>query len=208
MASGYKKQKYDYSIHFKSKQLIKKLRHDAVLANNAAERERIIKKGDLPIDKHGYALIEDLEFLGWKVKELQDIMAEDDKKRFTMSDRRIRAENGHSIEGLDMKYTLITDPSKYPVVVHGTYSKNIDSIMRYGLHRRSRNEIHFTTVLDTRKNLSGFRDNADTLIHIDMEAAMRDGLTFYITGNNVILCPGNKDGYLLPKYITHTTSRH
>jgi 2'-phosphotransferase len=45
------------------------------------------------------------------------------------------------VKDLDLK--RITNPAEYPVVVHGTYMKNWESIQRTGLNRMGRKHIHF-----------------------------------------------------------------
>ena len=41
---------------------------------------------------------------------------------------------------------------------------------------------------------------AEVLV-IDMCMCYIDGLKFYRSANDVILCPGNEDGFLLPEYF-------
>jgi 2'-phosphotransferase len=38
-------------------------------------------------------------------------------------------------------------------------------------------------------------------IDVDVKLALSDGLKFYRSSNNVILCPGDETGFLKPKYF-------
>ena len=46
-------------------------------------------------------------------------------------------------QGIDPDLKPIMDPSAYPVVVHGTYSKAWQQIRHQGLSKMRRNHIHF-----------------------------------------------------------------
>lgn len=84
--------------------------------------------------------------------------------------------------------TKITDPSLYPTVVHGTFSKFWGLIKEEGLKRMTRNHIHFAPGLPKEEGVvSGMRNSCDTIIQIDLAAAMKDGIEFFISSNNVIL---------------------
>ncbi len=54
--------------------------------------------------------------------------------------------------------------------------------------------------------VSGMRGACDIVIQIDLKAAMKDGIEFYISSNNVILTEG-KDGVLPPQYFLKVTGR-
>jgi 2'-phosphotransferase len=65
----------------------------------------------------------------------------------------------------------------------------------------SRNHIHFAPGLNKEKGvISGMRGNCNAYIEIDISAAMKDGIIFYISTNNVILTEG-VDGVVAPKYF-------
>jgi 2'-phosphotransferase len=65
----------------------------------------------------------------------------------------------------------------------------------------SRNHIHFAPGLNKEKGvISGMRGNCNAYIEIDISAAMKDGIIFYISTNNVILTEG-VDGAVAPKYF-------
>jgi len=74
----------------------------------------------------------------------------------------------------------------------------------------------------------GMRSSADLYIYIDMEKALKgliknfnliyfnkifhffsllDGLKFFISTNNVILSPGNEDGYIPTRYFRSVQNR-
>lgn len=71
----------------------------------------------------------------------------------------------------------------------------------------SRNHIHFAPGLPKENGvISGMRGSCDIYIEIDMFAAIKDGIKFYISSNGVILTEG-VDGVLLPKYFKSVVHR-
>jgi 2'-phosphotransferase len=50
------------------------------------------------------------------------------------------------------------------------------------------------------------RSSCDVYIHIDLFEAIKDGINFYISSNNVILTEGI-DGILPPKYFKKVVSK-
>ena len=82
----------------------------------------------------------------------------------------------------------IEDAGLYPSVIHGTYSKFWDAIKKEGLKRMSRNHIHFAPGRPKDKEVvSGMRTSCDVIIEIDLAAAIKAGISFFISTNNVIL---------------------
>lgn len=52
----------------------------------------------------------------------------------------------------------------------------------------TRNHIHFAPGMPKEEGVvSGMRGTCDIYVQIDMEAAIKDGVKFYISSNNVIL---------------------
>ena len=49
--------------------------------------------------------------------------------------------------------------------------------------------------------LLNFRQNCQVAIYVNVNLAIKEGLKFYRSSNNVILCPGNESGFLDPKYF-------
>lgn len=71
----------------------------------------------------------------------------------------------------------------------------------------SRNHIHFAPGMPKENGvISGMRTTCDVFITIDLLAAMKDGINFYISSNNVILTEG-VNGILEPKYFKEVRSR-
>ncbi len=123
-----------------SKKLSRALRHQAVNMG-------------LNIEKDGYVSVSELlrhrDFRGYKVEDIKWVIANNDKKRFEVSEiqgmEKIRAVQGHSIETIvdEELLDLINNPSEVPYCIHGTYRKYMDSIMESGLKRMQRNHMHF-----------------------------------------------------------------
>lgn len=71
----------------------------------------------------------------------------------------------------------------------------------------SRNHMHFAPGMPKEDGvISGMRSSCDVYIEIDMFSAIKDGVNFYISSNNVILTEGI-DGVLPPKYFKKVTSK-
>jgi 2'-phosphotransferase len=82
--------------------------------------------------------------------------------------------------------------------IHGTTMKAWNQIKTEGLKTMDRTHIHFATGLNSK---SGYRKDSQVLIYINMELAMKDGITFYVSDNGVVLTNGINN-VLSPTYFT------
>lgn len=174
---------------------------------------------NIPISEDGYVRVDDLlaneSFLGYTVDDLRQVVADNDKQRFKILETDgvlyIRAQQGHSIstingESLDLE--LIKDPLDLPICLHGTSSAALELILGSGgLNRMARLHIHMAVGLPQGDGvISGMRKSCDVVIYIDVESAMRDGIKFYRSSNNVILSEGI-NGVISSKYFKEISRR-
>ena len=103
----------------------------------------------LTLDKNAWADVDDLllkmKKAGRKLsrQQLEEIVATNDKQRFTLSPdgTRIRAAQGHSFE-----VDLGLEPSEPPAALfHGTARSSLDSIFVSGLEAKGRSQVHLST---------------------------------------------------------------
>lgn len=177
-------------------------------------RHAVVDKG-LNMDREGYVKIKDIlkleEFKKFTQKDIETTVEHSSKKRFSIKDNKIRANQGHSTEVAKfLDFTKILNPIEnwedIPICIHGTYAKLLPIIEKEGLSRRDRHAVHLCTGLDA---VSGIRADCNTLIYIDTEKAIKDGLKFYRSDNDVVLCTGDEtikdsdgfSGVILPKYF-------
>ena len=219
-------QKSSYEL---SKKMTYYLRHNAVKAGLKIRSDGYVKVNDLlrlqyfqrnrvrfedinyevnTNDKQRYSMIQEKD--GWYVRANQGhsmkcVNTEELLKRITWNDLK-----------------------KFPVVCHGTYLKHWNSIREHGLNRMSRNHIHFvpSDSFGGRNVISGMRYisfvyvssyiliqcilhfellnanrySCQLLIYVNLKAALKDGIKFYVSDNNVILSSGI-NGLLPPKYF-------
>ena len=118
----------------------------------------------------------------------------------------IRASQGHTIPFISDEELLteITDPKELPVCIHGTKAHAVKPIMHEGLNRMSRNHIHMAVDMPGDANvISGMCYSCEAAIYINVPAAMRAGVRFFRSANNVILTKGiNDSGILPPEFIS------
>ncbi|KAL4381716.1 hypothetical protein AHAS_Ahas04G0161300 [Arachis hypogaea] len=87
------------------------------------------------------------------------------------------------------------------ICVHGTYRKNMNSILESGLKRMKRLHVHFSCGLPTDGEIiSGMRRDVNVLIFLDVRKALEEGMKLFISDNKVILTEGF-DGVVPPKYF-------
>jgi len=178
-----------------SKRLCYVLRHGAI-------------KHNLIIDSTGYIKVSDILnltiFKELNLSDITSIVTNDKKSRFSLIIKDginyICANQGHSSKInnlLDSNELLVEIIEPIVPCFHGTYNTCIDSIQKNGLNRMSRGHIHFTNDLHAK---SGIRYDVNVLVYINMEQAMKDGIKFYKSSNNVILSSGI-DGVIKPQYF-------
>ena len=157
------------------------------LLRHAAIKEKV------DMDDQGYVTIKDLlEWLfknGFKTKEkdIKEIVAKDNKNRFTLKDKKIRANQGHSIK---LKMIMKDFKQENSHVVHATYLKNESGIRKNGLKSMSRNHVHMINI-----------DSKTDKFHM-----IRQDTNLYVFVNDVKL-KESENGVILadnvhPKYLT------
>ncbi|ELP92035.1 tRNA 2'-phosphotransferase, putative [Entamoeba invadens IP1] len=170
------------------------------------------QKEHLPMDESGWVKMTDLlsnrQMSGISQETICRIVATNSKQRFTIEgdgqDMKIRANQGHSIDvKVDMK--KIETPEDYPIVIHGTYLKNISEILKKGLLKMGRLHVHMAKALPQHigKQMSGMRSNCQLVIYVDIKKAMGDGLVFYESSNGVVLCEGPIDKKYFQKIVKY-----
>lgn len=152
----------------------------------------------------------------YSLEKLQDIVATDAKKRYTLrlnpltAHQEIRANQGHSLEAVEAEACLqrIHSVNELPdAVVHGTFYRNWESIKTEGLKRMRRNHVHFAVLSDDSSGpLSGFRSDCQVLIYLNVAKVLDDKLQLFRSSNNVILCSG-VDGCISSVYFHKAVDR-
>jgi len=113
----------------------------------------------------------------------------------------IRANQGHSLESVNLDMTEVIDPGQIPMAVHGTTHGPWKKIQKEGLSRMKRNHIHLAQGLAGDGVISGMRTSSQILIYLDLAKALKDGLKFFVSTNGVVLSPGNEAGFIPPTYF-------
>ncbi|KAL0547909.1 hypothetical protein IC582_012344 [Cucumis melo] len=173
---------------------------------------------NLNMRNDGYVKVEDLLKLNLKtfaniplrshtIDDIREAVRKDNKQRFSLLDENgellIRANQGHTVTAVETESLLkpILSAEEVPVCVHGTYKKNLESILDSGLKRMKRLHVHFSCGLPTDGEvISGMRRDVNVLIFLDVQKALEDGMKLYISDNRVILTEGF-DGTVPIKYF-------
>lgn len=163
-----------------------------VLRHNPAELK-------LDMDEQGWVSIEQLivnarnKGKTISLDLVEEAVRTNDKKRFSISEdgKRVRANQGHSIT-IDLSLEVVTPP---PVLLHGTATKNLDSIMSQGLRKRNRHHVHLSENKSTALAV-GTRYGKPTLLKVDAEKMAKDGFEFYRSENDVWLVDSVPEKYI------------
>lgn len=169
-------------------------------------RHEAINRG-LDVTEDGYVDVEDIlelpEARNKTEQDVKNIVRNDTKGRFSLREKcgilQIKATQGHSLEIPKLELKLVTHYTQVRCAVHGTRSRNWESIKSQGISKMGRKHIHFAQ--GERGVKSGFPPYCDMAIEIDIRKAMSDGITFYISDNDVVLTEG-RNGVILPKYFS------
>lgn len=144
----------------------------------------------LVLDKNGYTDVNDLlKAVSIDKDTLDEIVRTDKKGRYSYdkSGTKIRANQGHSVKGVEIDFKHFTPVGK---IYHGTADKYLESILKNGLCAQTRQYVHLSQDIDTATSV-GMRHakNKNNLVifEIDTDAMIKDGFEFLISENNVVL---------------------
>ncbi|KAH7519596.1 uncharacterized protein LOC107407225 [Ziziphus jujuba] len=163
---------------------------------------------NLNVRNDGYVKVDDLLKLNVKtfaniplrshtIDDIREAVRKDNKQRFSLLEENgellIRANQGHTIKTVETERLLkpILSAEEVPVCVHGTYRKNLESILGSGLKRMERLHVHFSCGLPADGEvISGMRRDVNVLIFLNVKKALEEGMKLYISDNKVILTEG------------------
>ena len=190
-----------------TKAMTRVLRHSAVEQGLAIRVDGFLDVQELLSERR-------VQALGVTEDEAIEAVHSNDKKRFELlhegTQVSIRAIQGHSMRHVEDEQLLTpldqADPWLPTVCVHGTYRRHAESILQQGLlaggGKSQRKHVHFAPFEPGDKEVvSGMRYDCDTAIYLDLRRALRAGLPFFKSSNNVILSPGI-GGVIAPEYIS------
>jgi 2'-phosphotransferase len=142
--------------------------------------------------------------------DIRRVVANDGKQRYGLSTNAeaallVRANQGHSLQTVDddKLLTPVTSATEVPNCVHGTDLKSWGLIKDgEGLSRMSRRHIHFAVGLPGCDGvISGMRASCEVLVYLDVAKWLQAGFPLFRSANGVLLTPGNKHGFIPPKFF-------
>lgn len=153
----------------------------------------------LSLDVHGWADVNELitkanssgQALNYAL--LERIVAEDDKKRFTLSSdgTHIRAAQGHSVT-VDLGHAPVAPPD---LLYHGTATRFVESIRQKRLVPGNRQQVHLSTDVET-ATWVGQRHGKPIVLMVAAARMAADGLLFFRAENSVWLTDNVPATYL------------
>ncbi len=132
------------------------------------------------------AALKERGFVNLTRKRVIDVVKNDPKGRYSLLDdnRRIRANYGHSIEGVHPDYRRANPPQ---LLYHGTARRFKESIMKEGLKSGQRNFVHLTSDFKEAQRVGKRRDPKPLILKIRAGTAAREGKDFYHCGHKTYL---------------------
>lgn len=141
----------------------------------------------IDVDKFGWAKVDDiLEKLNISIDDLDEIVKENDKKRFSFNNvdkEMMRANQGHSFE-VDLGLKKIVPPF---ILYHGTKKDNVENIMKKGLKSMNRNHVHLSSDVETATIVASRRKGDDVILKINAREMYVDKIDIFISENGVYL---------------------
>lgn len=150
------------------------------------------------LDNEGYCRLSDLVVGLNSDKKWETIKEEDvlfvvehcEKKRYELTENKIRARYGHS------KRKLAYQPSEPPEnLLHGTNEGVVEWIKKEGLRKMDRQYVHLSEGEGFSK-LAGERRGKLVFVKVEARKASQDGINFYHAGEDVWLSDDIPASYL------------
>lgn len=144
----------------------------------------------LSLDSEGWASVQALldgaatAGQAFTSNELFEIVSTSDKKRFLLSDDklRIRAVHGHSV-AIENKHRPKLPPA---ILFHGTATRFVEAILKEGLNAQGRQFVHLSTTREQAFEV-GSRHGKPVILSIDASGLANSGVDFFESESGVWL---------------------
>jgi putative RNA 2'-phosphotransferase len=137
----------------------------------------------LTLDPHGWVKMTALQRgLGISRRVLTELVAADEKQRYTIDGDRIRAAQGHSVP-VQLQHEQLVPPA---VLYHGTVAAALPGIRATGLQRGQRLAVHLSGEVATAETV-GARRGAPVILQVDAAGMHAAGYAFHRSENGVWL---------------------
>lgn len=144
----------------------------------------------IELDENGWTEVDDLiakantHGIKFDREILNYIVETNAKKRFAFNEMfdKIRASQGHSVE-IELGYTNQQPPA---ILYHGTGEQSVQSILKNGLEKRSRQHVHLSKDIETATKV-GQRHGKPVVLNVLAEQMYKDGFHFFLSDNGVWL---------------------
>jgi putative RNA 2'-phosphotransferase len=144
---------------------------------------------EINLTSDGWANVEELiektkSKIIFDFNDLKHIVDNDSKKRFSISEdmSKIKANQGHSIP-VNLDLLEVLPPN---VLYHGTPKKNIDSILKEGLNKGGRHDVHLSDSHEVASKV-GARRGEYVVLKIEALKMSCEGNKVYVSENGVYL---------------------
>ncbi len=127
-----------------------------------------------------------------ELSDLEIVVDNDSKGRYSFNEdkTKIRANQGHSIKGIDLGLEIVFGRKLPNWLYHGTNSRFVEAILSEGLKPMGRHHVHLSDDMETANNVGSRRLKKDTETHIfkiSTVEAVNAGIVFYKSENGVYL---------------------
>lgn len=147
------------------------------------------EKMKIQISKTGYVKCETIiaelqkRWPSFTQSDLEKIVKDDEKGRYTIDRGSIRANQGHSMESIKIQFKSAIPPT---TLYHGTNKVSFASIQKTGINKGRRHHVHLTDDPNTAEAV-GIRTGSSVIISIDTRPMVKDNVKFYQSDNGVWL---------------------
>lgn len=141
---------------------------------------------NLSHDKYGwFNVFEVLKILHVDFNTLEEIVNYGKKRRYTFNEdkTKIRAYQGHSFE----VELLLEKSIPEGILYHGTIIDFYDSIMKNGLSKMNRQQVHLSVDKKVAKDVAKRRKRPIVILEINTKQMIEDGFEFFQAENGVWL---------------------
>jgi len=145
----------------------------------------------LTLDANGYAdtgqVVTALRkrFKYFKREDLLDLVRNDPKERFDLTEGRIRATYGHTVEVVPVSVCVMPPE----VLYHGTSPESAGKILAEGLKPAGRQYVHLSVTEDDAASVGLRHSDEPVILEIAASRAAEDGIEFYREGRLYISRP-------------------